>query len=71
MLGTARPTFETEIVANAPRPLWPSVRPIGSEIAIAIAIATPVSFRWTHRGSSSSLPPTRAPPASDSRELKM
>ena len=71
MLGTARPTLETEIVANAPRPVWPSARPIGSETAIASPIATAVTFRCVHSSGSSSAPPTRAPPACDSREWKM
>jgi hypothetical protein len=70
-LGTARPVFETEIAANAPRPVWPSARPIGSAMAIAIAIDSAVTSRWVHSSGSSSEPPTRAPPACDSRELKM
>ena len=71
MLGTARPTFETEIVRNAPRPVWPSARPAGSATAIAIAIAAPVTSRCVHSSGSSSEPPTCAPPACDSRECRM
>ena len=71
MLGTARPTLEIEIVANAPRRVCPSASPSGSETAIAIAIATAVTLRCVAISGSSSEPPTRAPPACDSRELKM
>jgi hypothetical protein len=70
-LGTARPTFEVEIARNAPRLAWPSQRPSGSATAIAIAIAAPVTFRWSHSSGRFSPPPTREPPAWDSSELKM
>jgi hypothetical protein len=71
MLGTARPTLETEIVANAPRRVWPSTSPSGSATAIAIAIAAAVTFRCVATSGHSSEPPTLAPPAFDSRAWKM
>ena len=70
-LGTARPTFETEIAANAPRPVCPSASPTGSATAIASAIARAVTFRCVPISGSSSEPPTFAPPVLDSRAWKM